>query len=87
MMKDWKVANYVDSGLNNKETWVYYKNSKFPDIHFSRSVTHSDGSKDHIATDDKKYYYYGKSNSFNTNVSSTTSKKLKDAWKDYFTVR
>ena len=85
MMSDWVIANYVDSSLTG--AWVYYLNlkPKFQNIHFSRCV--DNGDRDHVATDDGAYYYFGVTGTFNTTPPSITKKRLKDAWKDYFTVQ
>lgn len=83
MMDDWTITNYVDSSLTG--TWVYYRNHDFPGIHFSRCV--DDANRDHTATDDRAYYYFGVTRTFNTPATpAVTQRQLIDAWNDYFTV-
>lgn len=82
-MTDWKVSSYKDSTLNN--TWVYYENPHFPDIHMSRSV--DTPIKDHTARNTGTDYYFGFTKTFNkTYVRTPIQEELKSAWKDYFTV-
>ncbi|HBB88613.1 MAG TPA: hypothetical protein DC047_13460 [Blastocatellia bacterium] len=83
MMDDWKITNYVDPTLPG--TWVYYRNPNFPNLHFSRCV--DDGDRDHVATDDRVFYYFGVLKTFNTPaIPLHTQRTLIDAWNDYFTV-
>ena len=83
MMTDWVITNYVDSSLTG--TWVYYLNPNFPGIHFSRCV--DDGNRDHVATNDRAYYYFGVTRTFSTPATpALTQQTLINAWNDYFTV-
>ena len=85
-MDDWVITDYRDSSLTG--TWVYYMNSvnpNFANIHFSRCV--DDPNRDHTATNDRAYYYFGQTNTFNTAaVPLGTQQTLISAWQDYFTV-
>src|SRR5690606_8827718 len=54
-MDDWKVNSYADTNNRPYTSWVYYQNSNFQGIHFSRHVNNN--SQDHMATDDRTYYY------------------------------
>ncbi len=85
MMNEWKVSNCIDlEGVG--ETWIYYESEKFPDIHMSRCL--SDGNRDHMATNDKQYYFFGVGGTKNTaNMPYTVEQQLKQAWEDYFSVR
>ena len=83
-MINWVVSNYIDSSLTG--TWVYYVNPNFPGIHFSRLV--DDPNRDHMATNNRAYYYYGRTRTFNTPaVPPEIQHVLINAWHDYFTVR
>lgn len=82
-MINWVITNYRDSNLTG--TWVYYLNPNFRGIHFSRCV--DDSNRDHMATDDGVYYYYGVTRTFNTPaIPPEMQHVLMHAWKDYFTV-
>jgi len=85
-MDDWVITNYRDSSLTGP--WVYYRNlvnPNFADIHFSRCV--DDSNRDHMATNDRAYYYFGVTNTFNpVVVPQGTQQTLIDAWQDYFAV-
>ena len=85
-MNDWVITSYRDSSLTG--TWVYYinpVNPKFANIHFSRCV--DGGNRDHMATNDRAYYYFGMTKTFNTpDVPHATQEILINAWEDYFTV-
>ncbi|HEY1997068.1 hypothetical protein [Paraburkholderia sp.] len=86
MMDDWKVSNYTEPS-NDNGVWMYYQNPTFPDLHMSRCVDTL--TRDHMATNDRTYYYYGmtKPATFNTaHVPQHTQALLTSAWKDYFTV-
>ncbi|WP_211830367.1 hypothetical protein [Kistimonas asteriae] len=84
MMPDWIVSNFEDDSLN--ESWVYYKNKNYAEIHFSRSI--DEPVRDHMATDDRKFYYFGHTKTFNRDdVPSNIINRLVNAWDDYFTVR
>ncbi|MCL6293908.1 hypothetical protein [Jejuia spongiicola] len=84
MMTDWKISNYTDP-LHINQTWVYYTNPNFPNIHMSRSVDNP--NQDHMATNNRLYYYYGVTNTFNVfGIPLVVQTNLTDAWKDYFTV-
>jgi hypothetical protein len=82
-MTDWKVTNYKDPSLSG-EIWVYYSNPTFKQIHFSRSVDTPD--RDHTATDDGRYYYFGVTKTFNTEMPANIQQELTNGWADYFTV-
>jgi hypothetical protein len=83
MMIDWVIANHTDEHLIG--TWVYYISPNFPGIHFSRSV--DDPNRDHMATNDGAYYYFGVTRTFNTPTTPLeTQLALIAAWRDYFTV-
>lgn len=86
-MSDWKKSNYVDP--NNAGTWVYYEDERspkiFPNIHISRSVDNS--NRDHTATDDRQYYYFGVTKTVNNNrMPRDIRTNLENAWIDYFRV-
>jgi hypothetical protein len=83
-MQDWTISNSVETPVAD---WVYYVNAAaaFANIHFSRYT--DDAFMDHMATNDKKYYYYGFTNTFNTAVPAAIAAALQRAWADYFTVR
>jgi len=82
-MDNWEVTTYRDSTLTG--IWVYYKNPNFANIHFSRCV--DDPNRDHMATDDRAYYYFGMTQTFNTPaVPEATQRILISAWQDYFTL-
>lgn len=82
-MSNWVITNYRDSSLTG--TWVYYVNPNFRGIHFSRCV--DDHDRDHMATDDRVYYYYGVTRTFNTPATPLyTQNRLINAWNDFFTV-
>ena len=85
-MDDWEITNYRDSSLTG--TWVYYRNPvdpNFANIHFSRCC--DDPNRDHMATNDRAYYYFGVTNTFNPfAVPLGTQQTLISAWQDYFTV-
>ena len=84
MMTDWEVSSYRDP--NYGQTWVYYENPNFPDIHFSRSV--DEPNRAHMATNDGLYYYFGAGRTFNRNdVPGTIQGQLQAAWRDYYTVK
>ncbi|WP_445249343.1 hypothetical protein [Microcoleus sp. OTE_8_concoct_300] len=85
-MGDWKLTNAKENLTGN---WVYYvysaANALYQGIHFSRHVDNS--YDDHIATDDRMYYYYGNTRSFNTpNIPQQIRDTLIKAWQDYFSV-
>ena len=82
-MMNWVITNYTDSSLTG--IWVYYVNPNFRGIHFSRCIDDSD--RDHMATDDRLYYHYGKTRTFNTPaIPPEMQDFLMRAWRDYFTV-
>lgn len=86
-MGNWKITSALENLTGN---WVYYvysaANVIYQGIHFSR---HMDNPyDDHMATNDRMYYYYGNTESFNTpNIPPQTRDKLINAWRDYFSVR
>lgn len=82
MMDDWTVSNYQDPQYG--ETWVYKQNPRFPNIHFSFSVSHYNDS--HVATDDRVSYYFGFTNTFNANHRQADEVILRNAWNDYYTI-
>ncbi|MEM8723249.1 MAG: hypothetical protein AAGE84_28850 [Cyanobacteria bacterium P01_G01_bin.39] len=86
MMNNWKIVNYIDPVLENRKSWVYYKNFEFQNIHFSRCIANS--NQDHMATDDHEYYYYGVTKSFNKrNIPDDIKNLLVRGWNNYFSVR
>ena len=85
-MSDWSVSNSVDIPTAG---WVYYVytagSTIFSTIHMSRNI--DDPFADHMATNDRMYYYYGYTESFNTNnIPEQIASLLKQAWSNYFTV-
>lgn len=85
-MSDWIISN---TPLENAgETgWVYYVNAAFPvALHISRYAF--DAFRDHVATNDGRYYYFGNTGTFNTpNVPGDIAQALRGAWSNFFTVR
>lgn len=85
MMNDWTITGAA--GVETpSEGWVYYicpAVAAFANIHFSRYAF--DPLMDHIATNDRRYYYYGFTDSFNTAVPAAIAAVLRQAWRNYFT--
>ena len=84
-MDDWRVSSYTDPDLGQHgTTWVYYENPSFSELHLSRSV--DSPQRDHTALNDRTYYYFGVTGTFNAAPPQAIANRLIDAWSDYFTV-
>ncbi len=84
-MSDWTISN---TPLENAgETgWVYYVNRAITILHISRYAF--DAFRDHVATNDSLYYYFGNTDTFNrADVPEHIAQALRDAWSNFFTVR
>lgn len=87
-MNNWHITNAMENQTGN---WVYYictAVGAFANLHFSRHVDNP--ADDHMATNDRSYYYYGLTGTFNQAAQQATPairQALVDAWNDYFTVR
>lgn len=87
-MQDWRPTNAMENLTGN---WVYYvctAINAFANIHMSRNM--EDRSRDHVATNDGAYYYFGNSGTFNQaaqRADESDRQALFNAWTDYFNVR
>jgi hypothetical protein len=85
-MNNWQITSFKPAWGATAVGWVYYISQAFANIHFSRSV--DDPFRDHMATNDAHYYYFGHDGTFNTaNIPQTIKDQLVKAWNDYFTVQ
>jgi hypothetical protein len=85
-MSDWGITNAIENLTGN---WVYYIYTAgqvaYQNIHFSRYM--DDPSRDHMATNDNQYYYYGFTGTYNTNdMPQDIREALLAAWNSYFSV-
>ncbi len=84
-MLDWVITNYVDPEVGGG-IWVYRRSSTFPEIHLSQCV--DDRTRDHMATDDRRHYYFGVTATYsNANTPQYIRDELLRAWNDYFTTQ
>ncbi|MDI5963447.1 hypothetical protein POF50_008150 [Streptomyces sp. SL13] len=87
-MSDWKITGAME---NLTGDWVYYVCTgvaAFAQLHMSRHVD-SPGD-DHMATNDRRYYYYGVTGTFNAAARAAPQavrQLLVDAWRNYYSVQ